>query len=145
VVLGNGEHLALSPEGSRDTRPAWAHKPRNVNERHQAGCIFEMDKITFGLEVCLDHAQGRLVKAPDKDGVQVHLIPSAGMSIMDKNSCENAVVFNVDGVRGDSNVVSRVGGLVRRIISPFRFATQGKGAFFLDNGYISIYSPQAIR
>jgi hypothetical protein len=145
VVLGNGEHLALSPEGSRDTRPAWAPQPKNRNERHAAGCIFDMDGVTFGLEVCLDHAKGRLKSAPDKDDVQVHLIPSAGMTIDDRYSCENAVIFNVDGVRGDSDVVSRVAGPVRRITDRFRFGAQGKGAYFLNDGRIAIYHPQAIR
>lgn len=67
--------------------------------------IFELDGITFGLEVCLDHAEQRLRKSPNKVGqnqIQIQLVPSAGMEI-----CANAVVamkgglvFNCDGSYG---------------------------------------------
>jgi hypothetical protein len=82
------DHVKLNPE-----------KMANARERSEFGCIFEMDGITFGLEVCLDHAKGRLSKAPDKGGVQIHLIPSAGMDIRDNCSSANTIRFNVDGIR----------------------------------------------
>ena len=64
--------------------------------------IFEVDGITFGLEVCLDHAQKRLKLSPPDSGdkkVQVQLIPSAGMSIQEASviAVEDGLVFNCDG------------------------------------------------
>src|SRR6185312_8422514 len=64
--------------------------------------IFDMDGITFGLEVCRDHLLGRLRHSKPGDGdniVQVHLITSAGASI-DPNNVSGALgtwVFCVDG------------------------------------------------
>jgi hypothetical protein len=98
VKIGGDDRRALAPPGSRDIGGG---NPGSLNERTRGGCIFTMDGITFGLEVCLDHVVGRLHNAPDKDGVQIQLIPSAGAEIH-KNHCSyNAVVFNVDG--GDAH------------------------------------------
>ncbi|XXF77579.1 hypothetical protein P2318_31675 [Myxococcaceae bacterium GXIMD 01537] len=65
--------------------------------------IFEIDGITFGLEVCLDHLVGRLRKsAPSilQNRVQVQLVPSGGMTINDKAVIANTggYAFNCDGV-----------------------------------------------
>lgn len=66
------------------------------------GSIFMLDNITFGLEVCLDHAKQRLVRAKPDSGdffVQIQLIPSAGITI--RPTCVAALngglVCNVDG------------------------------------------------
>jgi len=64
--------------------------------------IFEMEKITFGLEVCLDHYLQRLRKSPppkDDNWIQVQLIPSAGMIPFNKSiiACKEGWVFNCDG------------------------------------------------
>lgn len=78
------------------------------------GSVFTMDDITFGLEVCLDHQSiylapnkytGRLKDYYDNHAVagepkvQVHLIPSCGMSIQKDAICcvNNGLIFNVDG------------------------------------------------
>jgi hypothetical protein len=65
------------------------------------GSIFTIDGITFGLEVCLDHAastkspsSGRLDHAAN---IQVQLIPSAGMWIQQFRTVKDGIVFNVDG------------------------------------------------
>jgi hypothetical protein len=67
------------------------------------GSIFMLDNITYGLEVCLDHATGRLRRAAPKSGdffVQIQLIPSGGMTIKaDKvATLQEGLVFNVDGL-----------------------------------------------
>ena len=82
-------HVPIKPEVT-------PNKKGKIRERGPGGCIFEMDGVTFGLEVCLDHGSGRLVKADDKDGVQIQLIPSAGMDIITTSTVPNAIVFNVD-------------------------------------------------
>ncbi|HTV42643.1 MAG TPA: hypothetical protein VMF08_18915 [Candidatus Sulfotelmatobacter sp.] len=75
-------------------------QPKFQDER-MGGNIFTVDGVTFGLEVCLDHAAttstgaaGRLEHAAN---IQVQLIPSAGMSISKLRTLPGGVVFNVDG------------------------------------------------
>jgi hypothetical protein len=65
--------------------------------------VFMIDGITFGIEVCLDHEEGRLRQSPPTSRqpiVQVHLIPSGGADINHANvvCMQNGYVFNVDGV-----------------------------------------------
>ncbi|EFO30100.1 conserved hypothetical protein [Roseibium sp. TrichSKD4] len=67
------------------------------------GSIFHIDNITFGLEICLDHAERRLVRAFPQKGqlyVQIQLIPSGGMSIVSSAvaASPNGLVFSVDGL-----------------------------------------------
>jgi hypothetical protein len=60
---------------SREQVQALARSGYHIHARNK----FTMAGITFGLEVCVDHAQKEL--ADHSHGVQVHLIVSAGMSI----------------------------------------------------------------
>lgn len=67
------------------------------------GSIFHLDHITFGLEICLDHAERRLVRAYPQKGqlfIQIQLIPSGGMSIVSGAvaTSPGGLVFNVDGL-----------------------------------------------
>src|SRR5207248_3122205 len=84
---------ALAQPGSREL----GQTATNLNERSPFGCIFAMDGIIFGLEVCLDHGEHRLIDCPDNNGVQIQLIPSWGMNINRAHCVPKAVVFNVDG------------------------------------------------
>jgi hypothetical protein len=97
---------ALSQPGSRefvgDINDETTKPP--VSEKGTLGCIFAMDGITFGLEVCRDHLMGRLRDAKDRNGVQIQLITSWGAYIDPVYRLTNAVAFNVDGSRGDSAV-----------------------------------------
>jgi len=79
------------------------------------GSVFTIDGVRFGLEVCLDHAEGRLddfyktLEMAGKPKPQIHLIPSWGMDIGLGPICcvdKKGLIFNVDGSRGDS--VARV-------------------------------------
>lgn len=68
------------------------------------GSIFTMDGITFGLEVCLDHLEEKLVNyfattaKPGDPQIQVQLIPSCGMSIKppSRKCVPDGIIFNVD-------------------------------------------------
>jgi hypothetical protein len=144
VKLHGGDHNWSAIEGGRpgDPDPLAPQK-----ERAKGGCIFTMDGITFGLEVCLDHRMKRLVSASDKDGVQIQLIPSAGMSIMPDRCVNDAIVFNVDGGAPaapphiDLVVNDGSGGHVaefRKVRAP---AAQN---YFPEDGYIHFYRPLAI-
>jgi hypothetical protein len=70
-------------------------------DERMGGNVFTVDGVTFGCEVCLDHAattssssDGRLNNAAN---IQIQLIPSGGMSTSKLRTVENGVVFNVDG------------------------------------------------
>ena len=78
--------------------------------------VFTIDGITFGLEVCLDHAAttssttgGRLDNASN---IQVQLIPSAGMTIGKLQTVRDGIVFNVDGSTPHVEVVGKSGGVL---------------------------------
>lgn len=75
-------------------------------QERMGGTVFTMDGITLGLEICLDHAQHRLVNSEANNRVQIQLIPSAGMHIQGaSDACgPNGWLFNVDGIRGDATV-----------------------------------------
>jgi hypothetical protein len=110
---GSKDLLGVSPNVTRDTSTG-------VGSEISAsglggGTVFTMDGVTFGVEVCLDHAKDRLwsfCKGPNKRAgdpkVQVQLIPSWGMSIGGSNAgkevstVDDGLVFNVDGARMES-------------------------------------------
>jgi hypothetical protein len=93
-------------QGSRDVLTRREESVGEGREASKSGlggqAYFVMDGITFGLEVCLDHAQARLRASPPQQGqnfAQIQLIPSAGMSInLNAVACTNqGLIFNVDG------------------------------------------------
>ena len=111
-LIGSSESGLIPIRGSRDLR---SKEVIDKEDRTVSGLggqsIFEMDGITFGLEVCLYHYKKRLRTANNasKDGqkyVQIHLIPSAGASIQkDAIGCiGGGVIFNVDGGKPHSSV-----------------------------------------
>ena len=62
--------------------------------------IFTCRGITWGLEVCLDHAERRLAKSAAKDKVRVQLLTSAGMSVKEESVVvpPGGLVFHADGL-----------------------------------------------
>lgn len=95
-------------------------KSGQTSEKSESGLggqsVFTVENCTIGLEICLDHKVGRLKKFYRSPGAagekkpQLLLIPSWGMSIGggpedEPATClDNALIFNVDGQRGDSTV-----------------------------------------
>ena len=80
-----------------------ASKPSNIDP---ASVIFTFNDIVFGLEVCLDHSNKRIVQLgktqPDLvNSIQVQLVPSCGMTIKDDSVVlrpnKSTLVFGVDG------------------------------------------------
>jgi hypothetical protein len=69
---------------------------------YDGGGIFDLKGVTFGLEICLDHLDQRLLRArmPNDTQVQVQLVPSGGASIMDDNIMAGpaGLVFASDGM-----------------------------------------------
>jgi hypothetical protein len=92
-VKVDGEKLNVAPE---------AHlQASKFQDERMGGCIFTIDGLTIGVEVCLDHdassrnpSAGRLEHAAN---IQLQLIPSYGMNISKLRTIPGGVVFNVDG------------------------------------------------
>lgn len=79
-----------------------SNTPSRFSDERMGGCIFTIDGVTIGVEVCLDHASttgnatsGRLEHAAN---IQLQLIPSAGMSIKVLRTLPDGIAFNVDGL-----------------------------------------------
>lgn len=95
-------------------------------QKHNYGgeCLFEMDGITFGLEVCKDHSEQRLRHSPVALGehrVQVQLVPSAGMSVQQESvvAIARGLVFNCDGLndQGHANAAGNAHTESKRVVS----------------------------
>jgi len=70
--------------------------------------VFEIDGVTFGIDICLDHAMKRLKLTSPKIGnclMQVQLVPSCGMSIQYDSVAvqKGGVIFSCDGLNGFRN------------------------------------------
>jgi len=107
-IHGDKQRRAIPTEGSTAVLGKKPNEPGKYSEVNKTGIgggsVFTIDDITFGLEVCLDHAQERLKgyygggkAAKGEPMVQVQLIPSCGMSIQDRCCAVTGLVFNVDG------------------------------------------------
>lgn len=81
--------------------------PSKFQDERMGGGIFNIDGITFGMEICLDHLEDKLAGARN---LQILLIPSAGMDIKKLKTIMGGITFNVDGLRSDGKVVVRSGG-----------------------------------
>ena len=90
-------HYVLKPIRELD-----AGGDRDVLEIDDDG-IFVLNGITLGLEICLDHALGKLKGTepmPGENQIQVQLVPSGGMSVKSKSVCvgKGGLVFHCDGL-----------------------------------------------
>ena len=85
-----------STQGSVESRI-----PSRFTDERMGGGVFNFDGITFGMEICLDHITPKMGSA---ENLQIQLIPSAGMDIRTMRTVTDGIAFNVDGVRGDSDV-----------------------------------------
>lgn len=91
---------------SQVTHPMAARGPGQGREQQtnpdSGQSIIEIDGITIGIEICLDHLMQRLRKSPPalmQKYIQIQLIPSAGMDIKANSTVavKGGVVFNCDG------------------------------------------------
>lgn len=111
VIAPLGSHDNPGLPGNRPSKPGKPGVMKVRNDERMGGCVFTMDGLTIGLEVCLDHATsgvnpnaGRAAAlAPT---IHILLIPSFGMDIDTGLYCKtNGIAFNVDGRgRGISEV-----------------------------------------
>ena len=98
---------AILPQGSNRSRIV-----SKFQDERMGGGVFTIDGITFGLEICIDHAaSATAVGIPGRmseyaNSIQILLIPSCGMNIMFESCIQDGIIFNVDGRKfGSSDVV----------------------------------------
>ncbi len=114
-LYGDPARRAKATVGADNSFSGSANKPglntpsgARITETNRSGLgggsIFTMDGITFGLEVCLDQLNQKLVNyfataaVAGDPKIQVQLIPSCGMSITAGSECTvpDGIIFNVD-------------------------------------------------
>lgn len=168
-IHGDPLRRVIPTEGSTDTlgtnpRPAGPSAQGQVSEINRTGLgggsVFTVDGITFGLEVCLDHAEGRLFDYYDKKHaasgepkVQVQLLPSCGMDIKYAYGVQSGPIFNVDKTHvvlaqnGTNLSKLAVSGAPTTPDVSTCFDTNANKALApsaSENGYIAVYSSLAI-
>ncbi len=114
VMFGAVQMTVQGVQGSRDALGGMDSVPETTGQSELqrggglgGGSVFEVDGVTFGTEVCLDHAYGKLYEfyMPTKGAKsgdrfpQLQLIPSCGMNIGTGPICcePGGLIFNVDG------------------------------------------------
>ena len=104
---------ALPSPGAQDVDiPNFDQRPSDTgDERKSGGALFMIDGIKFGLEICVDHTNGR--RLPPTEGVQIQLVPSAGAHIAHFVCRPGGIAFNVDGgaIGGTCNVLINTTGI----------------------------------
>jgi len=176
------QRTVLPTEGSGDTLGAVRNMPgqtpgqvspevagpRKVSEINRTGLgggsVFTVDGITFGLEVCLDHGQGKLQHYYSVAGasrgepkVQIQLVPSAGMNITDASICCShagnlGLIFNVDGLRGESDAKEWNGNVTTDVdnvgvtpeVAMGKWSNVSEDKYFTEKGEIKVYPAKYI-
>jgi hypothetical protein len=116
-VMGKSLDVRRSPQPSG--RKAATNVPTKFQDERMGGCIFTIDGVTIGLEVCLDHyatrqtdgGPGRLQHASN---IQIQLIPSGGMNISSLRTLPGGIVFNVDGKTPHVEIIAGAAPEVRK-------------------------------
>lgn len=114
IKIHGQDRLFLSTTGSTDILAQQKNPIGSASEVTitglGGGSVFQMDGITFGLEVCKDHSENKLYRfyqhpnSANAPKPQIHLIPSWGMQI-DYGAVvgvPGVLVFNVDGPEGSA-------------------------------------------
>lgn len=122
----------------------------NISERSASGfgggSLFELDGVSFGLEVCLDHHKKRLALS-GAPPVKVQLVPSCGMSIQNpsKHMMVNGFIFNLDGSSTTASVAQMANGTaIAGVDTPFVSTVAEYDQLFVQPGAISIHPPRQL-
>jgi Lipase (class 3) len=129
-------------------------------QSYDGSSVFKIDGITFGLEVCLDHAKQRLKKSLNLPVIDIQLVPSCGMQIDDNAivARKGGYIFNCDGYAnydtkklGFNSKVKQIGSGTTSIISPVTTAKLDASGIPIDQiyamgaGEIRIYPEQSLE
>jgi hypothetical protein len=101
TVIMNGKEVTVNRYDQPSTYKAATDVKTTFTDERMGGCIFTLDGVTFGCEVCLDHAASTTARTAGRldhaDNIQIQLLPSGGMNVKKFRTVPNGVVFNVDG------------------------------------------------
>ena len=162
-TVGSTDALATSPNNPGTTSSSGYRVSEVSLSGIGGGTVFTMDKITFGLEVCLDQNMGRLEKyygnpvkaipSQAKSGepkVQVQLIPSCGAGINNPCTVTDGPIFNVDVAKHGAKI-NGSGGLtdINQVEQPFAPPLTNVDTYFETGknagaGKLAVYDPAAI-
>jgi hypothetical protein len=141
-------HSAISPVEA-DTGDRKGKEVQVV--KYDGRGVFKLAGVTFGVEICLDHHENvkRLKSANAK--VQVHLVPSCGMSLKEPSlvACDGGLAFNCDGagtphtmlweVKGGKKA-AEIGSLIEGAVA----SALAAGHLGKDAGNVHVYAPQIL-
>lgn len=101
----------LDPVKYPDPMKIGTFSEAQTEDDHEHGSVFTLENLTFGLEVCADHAEGRLKGSLRLPRIDIHLITSCGMVIVDKFIVANGggYVFLCDGADAVCSELRKVG------------------------------------
>lgn len=151
VGKGNLANGGLALERVHHLAPAGTNRNEVERTSYDGRSIFKQDGLTFGLEICLDHLEGRLRNARNRPPIDIQLVPSCGASIKPRSVVARVggYVFNCDGLNDAESEVQKVGD-ARHTITPqrlnmLRHHDSAIAPFFPHGaGIISLYPPQRL-
>jgi len=164
-TAGSTDTLGRSPNVSGDVSSSGYRVSEVSISGIGGGTVFTLDRITFGLEVCLDQNVARLktyyegdstngiavAAVPGDPKVQVQLIPSCGAGINNPCTVANGPVFNVDVDKYDAKVnnsgtLGAITKLEGALMSPplANVATYFETGKSAGTGHLAVYAPTAI-
>ncbi|WP_434626790.1 hypothetical protein [Chromobacterium sp. CV08] len=98
------EHASLAGKGLSEE---WVHHLQPEGDKrderqsvpYDGSAVFRLDGLSFGVEICLDHLNGRLARSLNRPVVDIQLIPSCGGYIKPSSvvARRGGYVFNCDG------------------------------------------------
>ncbi len=107
--LSNEDFVLNSPlfnNEDTDSSPIPENNGEDKEHAFDPYSIFTIKGIRFGVEICLDHLRARLLtnRLPDTELVQIHLVPSCGLQLVQSSiiAGTGGFAFNCDGESGGS-------------------------------------------
>ncbi|AUH51305.1 hypothetical protein CXB49_11010 [Chromobacterium sp. ATCC 53434] len=89
----------LSEEWVQHLQPKGDKRDERQSAAYDGAAVFRRDGLTFGVEICLDHLNGRLAHSLNRPAIDIQLIPSCGGYIKAGSivARRDGYVFNCDG------------------------------------------------
>lgn len=110
--FANPSQENLTSESTRYLEAVGLRRSEEQLAEYDGKAIFNEAGVTFGVEICLDHAvgKGRLRQSEGAPKIDVQLVPSCGMGIKRHSiAVKKGFVFNCDGMGSGHSEVRRVG------------------------------------
>jgi hypothetical protein len=111
IEAGNLDGGGIALERTRHLAPTNTTRSEVQNRGYDGMSAFQQDGLTFGLEICLDHLEGRLKNSTGVPSIDIQLVPSCGASIKASSvvARKGGYVFNSDGLNRTLSDVQKAG------------------------------------